>query len=181
LADTWNKNLCDMNQAYMISRSLIFIITITILTGEKLNNCSNSNTCLPYYVIPVHYHIKLNHSENYDFYYKIEYSFFEFSGESSTTINILQSTKYIKLHALNLFIHQGKITLTKNNGVTYALKTYIETHETNILEFHFCNVLSPGIYTLKMEFFGQLAENFLKSSFKRFYTKKENSIMWVNI
>jgi len=176
-----------MNQAYMISSSLIFIITITILifiititilTGEKLNNCSNSNTCLPYYVIPVHYHIKLSHScENYDFHLKIDYDSFKFYGESSTIINILQSTKYIKLHALNLFIRRGKITLIKNNGVTYTMKTHIETHQTNLLEFNFYNVLYPGLYTLKIEFFGHLNEKYSKNVFKSFYKKKENSIM----
>jgi len=177
LADTWNKNLCDMNQAYMISRSLIFIITITILTGEKLNNCSNSNACLPYYVIPVHYHIKLHFFETYDFYSIFEFCYVDFDGETSTIINILQSTKYIKLHALDLIIHRGKITLIKNNGVTYALKTFIEIHETNILEFHFFNVLSPGLYTLKIKFFGHLSEKYSKNVFKSFYTKKDNSMM----
>jgi len=178
LAGTWNKNLCTMNQAYMISSSLIFIIAITILTGEKLNNCSNSNTCLPYYVIPVHYHIKLYYYfGNYHVYLKDKYSIFDFYGESSTIINVLQSTKYINLYALNLIIYQGKITLIKNNGVTYALKTCIETLKTNLLEFHFLNVLSPGLYTLKIEFFGHLIENFSKNFFESFYTKKGNSMM----
>jgi len=176
LADTWNENLCNMNQAY-ISSSLIFIITITILTGEKLNNCSNSNICLPYYVIPVHYHIKLNHLfENYDL--KNKYSIFDFYGKSSTIINILQSTQYIKLHRLNLII-LGEITLIKNNGITYALN-YIQTFktlETNLLEFRFFNVLSPGLYTLKMQFFGHLTENSSKKYFKSFYSNKENDIV----
>jgi len=157
-----------MNQAY-ISSCLIFIITITILTGEKLSNCSNSNTCLPYYVIPVHYHINLTHfPQNYDFYLKIKYDIFEFYGESSTVINILQSTKYIKLHVLNLLIHLEEITLIKNNGVTYALKTSIETFATNLLELDFFNVLSPGLYTLKMKFLGHLKEKFSKNFFKSF-------------
>jgi len=96
-----------MNLA-LINSSVIFI-TISILTGEKLENCRNPNdTCLPYYVIPVHYHIKLTHlyKGNYDVYWpmllnmKDEYDSFNFLGESSTTINILQSTihkiEYIK-------------------------------------------------------------------------------------
>jgi len=124
LADTWNKNLCNMEQAY-ISSSLIFIVTITILTGEKLNNCSNPNdTCLPYYVIPIHYHIKLTHLiGTYDSYLarllNLKRDSFHFHGESHTTINILQPTQCIKLHKLNLIIHQGKITLIKNNGINY--------------------------------------------------------------
>jgi len=162
----------------MISSSLILITTITILTCEKLNNCSNSNTCLPYYVKPVHYHIKLHSLETSDSYSIFEFTYFRFQGESSTIINILQSTKYIKLHAFELVIVRKKITLIKNNGVTYALKTYIETPETNILEFHFFNVLSPGLYTLKIEeFFGLLNEKFTKNFFKSFYTEEDNKMM----
>jgi len=97
LAGTWNKNLCNMSQAYIISSSLIFIITITILTCEKLNKCSNSNTCLPYYVKPVHYHIQLHTLQTFDSYSIFEFRYFRFKGESSTIINILQTTKYIKL------------------------------------------------------------------------------------
>jgi len=39
---------------------------------------------------------------------KEEYDSFYFHGESHTTINILQSTQYIKLHKLNLIIHKKK-------------------------------------------------------------------------
>jgi len=168
-----------MNQAYRISSSIIFIITITILTGETLNNCSNSNTCLPYYVIPVHYHIKLNTIENYDYYSLFLFGFIHFRGEFSTIINVVQSTKDIKLHALSLDIFRDKIMLIKNNGVTYALKTFIGTFGTNMSEqiFHFFNVLSPGLYTLKMEFFGHLNEKYSKNVFKSFYSRKENNMM----
>jgi len=165
-----------------LSSSVIFITTINILTGEKLNNCRNPNDiCLPYYVIPVHYHINLTHlyMEAYDFYWpkllnlKNENDSFNFHGESSITINILQSTQYIKMHMLNLIINYQS-TLIKNNGIIYALKRYRETPETNLLEFFFSNVLSPGLYTFKMEFLGLLTENSAKNFFKSFYTNKEN-------
>jgi len=166
-----------MNQAY-ISSSLIFIITITILTCEELSDCRNSNTYLSSYVIPVHYHIKLSHCfENYDFYVENKYNIFDFYGESSIIINIFQSTKYMKLHMINLIIYRDKVTLIKNNGVTYALETYIETYSTNLVELCFFNELSPGLYTLKMEFSGNLTENFSNDFFKSFYTKEENNIM----
>jgi len=169
-----------MNQAHI--SSLIFIVTITILTGKKLNNCSNPNdTCLPYYVIPVHYHIKLTHlTEINDFYlikllnFKNEDDSFYFLGESHTTINILQSTQYIKLYMLKLIISDWS-TLIKNNGIIYALKKYTVKiySETNLLEFYFFNVLSPGLYTLKLGFFGRLTE----TSSKSFYTNKKNGIV----
>jgi len=145
------NNLYNMNLA-QISSSVIFIITITILTGENLNNCKNPNdTCLPYYA-PVHYHIKLTHlyMGKCDFYWtklniKNEYDSFNFHGESSTTINILQSTQYIKLHMLNLhIINDSNIILIKNSGIIYAPKTYIKTYKTNYSTFHFSDVLSPG-------------------------------------
>jgi len=178
LDSTWNKSLCNMNQAYTISSSLIFIITITILTCEELNDCSNSNIYLPNYVIPVHYHIKLSHCfENCDYYVENKYNIFDYYGESSIIIIIFQSTKYIKLHMINLIIYREKVTLIKNNGVTYALKNYIESYETNLLEFCFFNELSPGLYTLKMEFSGHLTDIFSNNFLKSFYTKKENSIM----
>jgi len=162
--------------------SVIFMTTISILTGERLESCNSPNICLPYYVIPVHYHIKLTHlyKENYDFYWaelnvniKNEYDNFNFYGESSTTINILQSIQYIKLHKLNLYIIKSNITLIKNNGIIYELTNYTQTSETNLSEFYFSNVF-PGLYTFKIEFFGRLTETSTKSSFKSFYTNKEN-------
>jgi len=60
LANSRNDNMCNMNLA-RISSCLIFII-ITSLIGEELNNsCNLRDTSLPYYVKPVHYHIKLTH------------------------------------------------------------------------------------------------------------------------
>jgi len=170
-----------MNLA-QISSSVIFMITISILTGKKLKNCKNQNDiCLPYYVIPVHYHITLT-----DLYWpklfdmQGEYDSFNFIGESSTTINILQSTQYIKLNMLNLrIIYQASIALIRNSGITYAPKNYTKISETNIIEFYFSNTLYPGLYTFKMEFDGRLTENSTKSFFKSFYTNKGNSIMWV--
>jgi len=176
------NNLYNMNIA-QLSSSVIFITTINILTGEKLNKCKDPNDiCLPYYVIPVHYHIKLTHlhMQAYDFYrpklnLKNKNDSFNFHGESSITINILQSTKYIKMHTLYLIINYHS-TLIKNNGKIYAFEEYTVTPESNLSEFLFSNVLSPGLYTFKMEFLGFLKENSANSFFKSFYTNKENSI-----
>jgi len=175
LADTRNENLCNMNLA-QISGSLIFITTITTLTGEKLYNCSNPDIYLPYCVIPVHYHIKL-HIEKY-FNLKNEYDSLKFIGESYTTINILQLTKNIKLNGLNLFII-NPITAIKNN-IIYALK---ESSVPNDLKFYFSDVLYPGLYTLKIKFFGYLIQDSTKekTSFSSFFANNNDAIAWVNI
>jgi len=173
-----------MNLAH-ISSSLIFIIIIITLTGEKLNNsCYLSDTCLPYYVIPVHYHIKLTHMymEAYDLYWskllslKNENASFNFHGKSSTTINILQSTRYIKLHTVDLIVISSKITFIKNNGIIYELKEYLQTSETYVFKSQFPSVIFPGLYTLKLEFVGHLTEDSAKNFFRSFYTKKENGL-----
>jgi len=127
LADSRNDNLCNMNLAH-ISSSLIFIITITTLTGEKLNtSCNLGDKCLPSYVIPVHYHIKLKHMYTgaHDLYRSklinsenIHNSLY-FHGESTATVNILTSTQFIKLHRLKLIVISSKITIIKNNGIIY--------------------------------------------------------------
>jgi len=173
-----------MNLA-QISSSVIFMITIRILTGEKLENCKYPNDiCLPYYVIPVHYHIKLTHlyMGKYDFHWakllnmKDEYDSFNFLGELSTTINILQSTQNIKLHMLHLhIINWSNTTLIRNNGITCALKGYTKIAKTNLIEFYISNISYPGLYTFKMEYVGHLTESSTKSFFKSFYTNKENS------
>jgi len=185
LADSRNDNLCNMSLAH-ISSCLIFIITITTLTGENLNNlCNVWNTSLPYYVIPVHYHIKLIHMymEAYDLHWakllklKNENDSFNFYGESNITINILQTTHYIKFHALNLIIFPWEgITMIKNNGIIYELKRYLQTSETYVLESQFPSVISPGLYTLKLEFVGHLTEDSAKNFFKSFYTNKKKSL-----
>jgi len=178
-----------MNLAH-ISSCLIFIITITTLTGEKLNTlCNLWDKCLPSYVIPVHYHIELKHmfrQERFDCSVwcdlyrsqlsdlKNEYDSFHFRGESNITINILQSTQYIKMHTQNLFIIPWKITIIKNNGIIYELEENLLTSETYVLKSQFPVVLSPGLYTLKLKFVGYLTEDWAKNFFRSFYTNKEN-------
>jgi len=133
-------------------------------------------------VIPVHYNINLTHlyTEAYEicwaklFNLKNEYNSFNFHGESSTIINILQSTQYIKLHKLNII--NWKITMIKSNGMIYVLEEYSQTSETYLLESQFPSVIFPGLYILKIEFLGRHTKNPLKNFFKSFYTNKENGI-----
>jgi len=118
----------------------------------------------------------------YDLYWpkilnlKNEYDSFNFHGESSITINILQSTQYIKLHKQDLIIIPWKITMIKNNGIIYVLEEYLQTPETYLLESQFPSAISPGLYTLKLEFVSHLTENSAKNFLRSFYTNKENSL-----
>jgi len=162
-----------------ISSSVIFMSMISILTGGELESCTNPNDiCLPYYVIPVHYHIRLTHLYRPKlFNMKDEYDIFNFLGESSTTINILQSTQYIQLNMLNLrIINRSNITMIRNSGITYTQENHTEIRETNLIEFYFSNILYPGLYTFKTEFAGKLTENSAESFFKSFYTNEGSSI-----
>jgi len=118
--------------------------------------------------------------ETYDLYWpkilnlRKENDSFNFHGESSITINILQSTQYIKLHKQDLIIIPWKITMIKNNGIIYVLEEYLQTPETYLLESKFSIIISPGLYTLKLEFDSYLTEDSAKNVFRSFYTNKEN-------
>jgi len=120
--------------------------------------------------------------EAYDLYWskllnlKNENDSFNFYGESNITINILQSTQYIKLHILNLIVIPWKVIMIKNNGIIYEVEKYLETSETYLLESQFLSVISPGLYTLKLEFVGHLTEDSAKNFFRSFYTNKKNSL-----
>ncbi|KYN19131.1 Glutamyl aminopeptidase [Trachymyrmex cornetzi] len=165
--------------------SVIFIIVITTINGAEVNNFIIPKERLPDYVIPVHYTIKLTHmiyhcSIRSDVFceeilgYSSFPNSFPFFGEISTTINILQSTQYIRMHQVNLTIINRNITLTKDNGIIYVLDKHRYTYHTNILEFPLSYILLPGLYTFKMEFFGHLSENH-KSIYK--YFLKESGIV----
>jgi len=67
--------------------------------------------------------------------------------------------------------------MIRNNGIIYAMKYFIQNSETNLFEFHFFNVLSPGFYTLKLVFLGQLTESSSKNFFKSFYRNKKSGIV----
>ncbi|KYN22452.1 Aminopeptidase N [Trachymyrmex cornetzi] len=128
--------------------------------------------------MPVHYTIKLAHIHQCSgrsnvfceeiLGYSSFPSSFPFFGEISTTINILQSTQYIRMHQINLTLINRNITLTKDNGIIYVLNKYKYNYKTNILEFPLSYILLAGLYTFKTEFYGDLKENH-KSIYKYFY------------
>ncbi|KYN19638.1 Aminopeptidase N [Trachymyrmex cornetzi] len=163
-----------------IKPNIIFIIVITTLNDAEVNNFRIPEERLPDYVMSVHYTIKLTHmiyqcSDTYDIIceqilnYRSFPSTFLFYGETSTTINILQSTQYITMHTINLLITNRDTTLTSDNGIIYVLNKYKYASQTDILKFPLSYKLLPGLYTLKIEFFGHLSENH-KGIYKHFYT-----------
>ncbi|XP_071566338.1 glutamyl aminopeptidase-like [Temnothorax nylanderi] len=169
-----------------ISSSLIFIITITALTGEELNNSSVANHFrLPSHVVPVHYNIKLNLSlEKYDSnmtrpsYTKQEYGSFLFDGISRITINILQSTRNIKLHALHT--SDIKDCLIERNGVVYNIpKKFISSFETNVIGIDFSDILSPGLYILAIVYEGRITDNNAKNFYRSSYIEKDENLILI--
>ncbi|KAG5313338.1 AMPN Aminopeptidase, partial [Acromyrmex insinuator] len=164
-----------------ISSGLIHILTIAVLNSEELNNSTISNDeRLPYYVIPVHYSIQLSYlnSSIYEYYdrfkFTLEKMFMKyddsglFRGETSTTINILQSTQYIRLHQLKLSVDHNNVTLITKNGIIYVLNKYKYIYQTNIIEFSFLYKLLPGLYTFKIQFFNNPIKNEENSFYKIF-------------
>jgi len=107
---------------------------------------------------------------------KNENDSFYFNGWSNITISILQPTQYIKLHIQNLIIVPWKITMIKNNGIIYELEENLRTSELYLLKSQFSVVLSPGLYTMKLEFLGHLTEDSAKNFFRSFNTNKENGL-----
>jgi len=155
---------CNMNRAQIIS-SVIFITTFyhcTILTSANLHT-SNVFNDLPKYVIPMHYNLNLSvvtHIEEKTLNNK--YRGFIYYGHCSITINILHPTQNIKLHGQNL--NNQDLTLIQHN--TYQPDTLSVTGN-NVVNLYFLDILSPGIYTLKIEEFNLITddtENFVRNS-----------------
>ena len=172
-----------MELAYIRS-SIIFIIVITAINGAKVNNSGiPEDILLPYYVRPVHYTIEIRHEIYQCGGYNIvcketenEYGSFRFSGDIKTTIHILQSTRYIRLHQLDLTIMLDRQkTLTTDNGIIYGFNKSKHNDETNILEFSLSDILLPGLYTFNINFKGHLIENHEKSFYRNF--GKGNRVM----
>ncbi|KAG5344844.1 AMPE aminopeptidase, partial [Acromyrmex heyeri] len=170
-----------------IKSSVIFIIVITVFNSAKVNNFEIAeDILLPYFVRPVHYTIELKHiiyqcadrddifcNETVDS--ESDNSSFRFFGEIRTTIHILQSIRYIRLHQLDLAIMiDPKLTLTTDNGILYVLNKLKYFYKTNILEFPLSVMLLPGLYTLNIVFGGLILENHEKSSYRNFI--KDNRV-----
>jgi len=171
-----------MNLA-QINSGLIFFITITILTGEKLNNSSIlKDLRFSYYIFPVHYNIKLTvlfqkYDSNITQLTNIrkEHRTLVFYGESGITINIFHSTQIIKVNILNDVTNNWR--LIKSDDTSYATKKCIHDTTTNILNIYFFDILLPGLYTLKTELANHITNNNTESFFRNSYINKEGGLM----
>jgi len=136
--------------------------------GNIMVQQAYSSFILPDHVIPLHYNVKLklcgmteknNHNLSDSF-----------GGETNTRIYIRRKTRYIYLHKLHLFVYDMLTTLiNEGNGKIYKPTSHMYNSKTNILFLHFVDELSPGLYTLNMNFVGtqvQNTEDFLKISYE---------------
>ena len=161
-----------MNLA-QISSGVTFITMITVLAGKHvLYSNTPSDFHLPFYIIPIHYYVNLFHLhtpgsnwENINY----EDDSFIFSGISSITINILQSTHNIRLHSLDPIVNNDEVKLIRSDGKIYQMIEYAS--EANIIDFDFGDVLTPELYTIKIQFFGQ----FLKRHAQNFFEYSDNN------
>lgn len=171
--------------ASQISNGVKLLIFVTI--AENLNNSnilSDFRPTIAYYVVPVHYDIKLNliatknnFSRTNSSNIRNEYISFLCHGESKITINVLQSMRNITLHTLNLGVNDGKTTIVKSNGETYRLKRFFYSFKMKSLELHFDDILYPGLYTLKINTIGYITPNDAENFFRSSYVNEEESLM----
>jgi len=165
-----------MNLAQIIN-SVIFITVIhhcTIL-GANLYT-SNVFNDLPKYVIPVHYNLNLSVIIQ-EKIWENKYRDFLFFGQCSITINILRPTQTIKLHALNLVMN-SQVTMLIRRNIYYPDR--LSTIGNNVVDLYFLDILSPGIYILKMNLLNLIRDDNTKNLFKSSYIKDNEYIMCVN-
>jgi len=154
---------------------VIFITTITILTSEGLNDVKSS----AYHVIPVHCDINLTALLSYDSRNESKKGskYVHFEATTGIIINILQSTQIIEFHALNIHINQQSVQLIDTNGVVHYLNEILYNSEKSIATFHFFELLSPGIYTLKINSTNDITEYDTELFFDSDYLKSNKNLL----
>ncbi|KAG5328018.1 APM1 Aminopeptidase, partial [Acromyrmex charruanus] len=174
-----------MNLA-QISSSVIFITVITVLAGEYVFYSNPPRDFhLPLYIRPIHYQVNLiqlytkthNSSGEETLNTNDENSNFLFVGTSNVTINILRSTHNIRLHSLHPIINDDEVTLIRSDGKIYQMIEY--TSEENIIDFTFDDVLTPELYTIKIQFFGELLKRYAQNFFEYSESNDEKDIIWL--
>jgi len=137
---------------------VIFITTITILTSEGLNDVKSSAYHIN--VIPVHCDINLIALLSYDSRNESKKGskYVHFEATIGIIINILHSTKIVKFHTQNIHINQQSVRLIETNGVVHYLNEFLYNSEKSFPTFYFFELLSPGIYTLKLNSTNDITE-----------------------
>lgn len=155
----------------------------TILNGcESQKNFSiPTDFRLSSMIIPIHYDLKLFFvnidaddnskplpsfiTDNYDNY---------FYGDSSITINIFRSTRNVTLHILDLDLSNWP-ELIRRDGVIFEPKNI--TRKGNLLDLYFSSLLFPGLYNMKIDFYGQTTNDNATEGFFRTSHRKEDGHM----
>lgn len=156
-----------------ICGTLMFII-VTILTGGKSQDDFSINLLLT--VMPLHYNIKL--TPHIDAYPNVlnkninEQLHISCIGESVIMINILKSTRYIRLQKGNLVLHKKEKLISRTGIIYNAPKEYKYNLETHVLRLDYNIPLYPGFYTLKMEFISPSKDDNIPGFFKSVHVKK---------
>lgn len=134
----------------------VWILTIIILVNAGIVRESNLNDNkvnyrLPNHVKPMSYDIRLNPHLVPDN--------FTFDGEVLIHIEILNTTRILKLHTRQLTIDKKDISLrTESKSDVYDLTTSDYNNETEMLSLGFDKDLSIGYYILHLKFTGVLSE-----------------------
>lgn len=105
---------------------------------------------LPDNIVSTHYDIKL--------IYHIDDVSFNFDGESRIVVQVCRPTNRLNLHAQNLTIDEDATKLIDSYEDSYVPTAHNHDNETEILTIEFENDISPGKYTLHLNFVGALQE-----------------------
>ncbi|PAV64104.1 hypothetical protein WR25_05612 [Diploscapter pachys] len=112
---------------------------------------------LPLFAKPSHYHIQL----------KPNFSNFTFEGEVSVEFEILETTDFLKLHAVDLAVHN--ISLTAKDGNPYPDLQSEYSVKTNMLTVKLPKKFEPQKMKLTIKYTGELnnkMHGFYRSSYK---------------
>jgi len=148
----------------LLNVSLIFTAATLSIDEDLENDLSTVNYRLPDNVVPVHYNIGLIPY--------IEKDNFTFDGKSHIIIEIRRASQNISLHALDLIINETATSLISNDTDIYAPTMHNYDNKTEILTLYFNDKLSPGIYSLYIQFIGILNDE-LHGFFRTSYTNEK--------
>ncbi|PAV64150.1 hypothetical protein WR25_01487 [Diploscapter pachys] len=112
---------------------------------------------LPLFAKPSHYHIQL----------KPNFSNFTFEGEVSVEFEILETTDFLKLHAVDLAVHN--VSLTAKDGNPYPDLQSEYSVKTNMLTVKLPKKFEPQKMKLTIKYTGELnnkMHGFYRSSYK---------------
>ncbi|XP_077276529.1 aminopeptidase N-like [Temnothorax americanus] len=136
--------------------------------------CAEINYPLEKYVVPKHYKIKLEVDIEKNIYH----------GKSNVNITIYEQTKTIFLHSICLDIIENATTIENidmRKGTKHIANAYfyIEKMETTYIYFNYD--LTPGNYTLNMEYMGiisDISDSDMGGFFKTPFTNEKRDREW---